>query len=113
MQNEVGKVGLDQRVELEMGEGGIGFLCKEKLVFESLVAVPLTVDIVSLSILLHFCTMFPFFPWCVSPCSLRLLVLMLRFSQIGHFRLLMCPFEKYLSFFFCSIHYFFTQYVFL
>ena len=82
MQNEVGKVGLDQRVELEMREGGIGFLCKEKLVFESLVAVPLTVDIVSLSILLHFCTMFPFFPWCVSPCSLRLLVLMLRFSGL-------------------------------
>ena len=35
IQNEVGKVGLDQRVELEMGEGGIGFLCKEKLIFES------------------------------------------------------------------------------
>ena len=62
MQNEVGKVGFDQRVELEMGKGGIGFLCKEKLVFESLVAIPLTVDIVSLSILLHFSTMFPFFP---------------------------------------------------
>ena len=35
IQNEVGKVGLDQRVELEMGEGRIGFLCKEKLIFES------------------------------------------------------------------------------
>ena len=35
IQNEVGKVGLDLRVELEMGEGRIGFLCKEKLIFES------------------------------------------------------------------------------
>ena len=34
----------------------------QREVFESLVAIPLTVDIVSLSILLHFSTMFPFFP---------------------------------------------------
>lgn len=32
------KVGLGQRVELEMGEFGAGSLCKEKLILEGLVA---------------------------------------------------------------------------